>query len=134
MKRAFFAMVVMLCFSMSVGAVELNSLNTIEYAQGQTIELSTKVLDGAIAVSDVQCQTYVLKNTDNSEILGVSNMTYNEATEQHEYSWVPELTWWENIEQIWNPAVGNYHAYVLCTGGELGARTLVDQIAVVVTE
>ena len=116
-------------------AYELNSLNTIQYSQGQTIEIETKILDtDAYAVTDAACSAYVTKDSDNSIILDTVNLTYNPDEEHFDYYWVPELTWWEDIEQIWNPAIGNYHAYVLCTGGELGSRILVDVIAIQVVD
>jgi hypothetical protein len=120
---------VLVCCVSSVLSFELNSLNTIEYTEGETILLSTKVLDKAIAVSDTNCSVYVLRDDDQSVILNTVDMWYNEVEEHYEYFWVPELTWWENIEQIWNPAVGNYHAYVVCNGGSL-TRQLIDVIAV----
>jgi hypothetical protein len=49
--------VVALLAVMSVSAYELNTLNSIDYLEGQTIEISTKILDvEAFAVSDAQCR------------------------------------------------------------------------------
>jgi hypothetical protein len=131
-------LLLVLILLVAVGGVSaenyLNSLNTIEYVQGEMIEFGTKILgDDAFAVADASCQAYVLKDSDNSVMLDTVNLTYSETEEHYDYYWVPELTWWENIEQVWNPAIGNYHAYISCSGGSLN-RQLFDIVAVQVVE
>jgi hypothetical protein len=115
----------------SVSAAELNSLNTIDYHEGETIEIATRVLDGAISQTDVTCGVYVNKESDNSTALAYTNMSLNSLDEHYDYYWVPTLTWWENIQQIWDPSVGNYYAYIDCTGGSLLNETVLTDTVLI---
>jgi hypothetical protein len=111
-----------------VNAAELNSLNTIDYTEGQTIELSTKVLDVSESMSDVNCGVYVVSNYDNQTRLEYVQMSYDDIDQKYIYEWTPTLTWWENIQQVWNPSIGEYTAYMNCTGGNTLNDTVLNDV------
>ena len=127
MNKLTFVLIALLTVA-GASAFELNSLNSIEYVEGQQIDLSTKILSDAVTVFDASCGVYALKDSDNSTVLNRVNMTYDAVEEGYAYFWTPQLTWWENIQQVWDPSIGDYHAYIDCTGGELGSTVLNDVV------
>jgi hypothetical protein len=113
---------------------ELNTLNTIQYSKGQTIELSTRILNDADTIGDAFCGVVVKRDVDDSNALDYEQMNYSTDDGHYDYYWVPQLSFWEGIEQMWNPDVGNYHAYMNCTSGSLGDNVLNDTVVLNVVD
>jgi hypothetical protein len=114
-----------------VNAAELNSLNTIDYNEGQTIELSTKLLDVSESVGDASCGVMVVANYDNLTRLEHVQMSYDEIDQKYVYEWMPTLTWWEDVQQIWNPSIGEYTAYMNCSGGTTLNETMLNDAVLI---
>lgn len=136
MRGFVFALVVLIC---GVGVVcadevyipELNTLNTIDYFEGQTIDILTRVLYGSAVQSDVSCGVLAVDEAGNIA-LQYNLMVYDDANEIYGYQWVPtpaSESFWEEIYHKFFPLSGSYVAVINCTGGSLGVD-LMDSIVI----
>jgi len=139
--RYFFLFIglVVLCviigLSLQTRAVELNTLNTIQYAPGENITISTRVLDGADVVPDVTCGVQVLDVSAGAVALNYTELSYDTDNEIYTYNWVPTPapeSFWDQIYHIFYPSSGMYGAAINCSGGSTLGDTMLNDTAVIV--
>lgn len=136
MRRVCLFVVGLLLSQVVVAGAQVNSLNNVDYREGEVVDIVLRVLnDDALVEEGVSCKVSVFSLADDEYLLVDQDMTFVDAYGYFSYSWVPVLTFWDGVRSIWNPSVGDYSASVICTGGaSLNMSSVTDVIEIRVVD
>jgi hypothetical protein len=109
---------------------ELNTNNFLDVAEGQSLELSTRVLRGPETVSDASCSVVIADAETFAVVMTEQPLPFDEIQGEYNLNWnPPPPSAWEQFLRMFRPGVSMYLATVSCTGGStLDVSVLTDGV------